>query len=118
MTLLLDEHFSPALAEQLRLRGHDVVAAAELAHLRQRPDAEVLAWSAVEGRAVVSENVDDFLRLHSEYLARGQEHAGLILTTRRRFPRSAGALGRLVLALDELLQVLDDDDLRSATYWL
>jgi predicted nuclease of predicted toxin-antitoxin system len=117
--LLLDEHYSPVLAQQLRQRGHDVLAVIELPALRQQPDAEVLAWAATAGRAVVTENVDDFLRLHADYLSRGHLHWGLVLTTRRKFPRSSESMGRLIAALDELLRVLETDDaLQTDTHWL
>ena len=119
MRLLLDEHFSPMVAQQLRLRGHDVLALVDVAALRQLPDGEVLRWAANEGRAVVTENVGDFLRLHADYLTRGRSHWGLILTTRRSFPRNAASLGRLILALDALLRTLESADaLRSGLHWL
>jgi uncharacterized protein with PIN domain len=117
--LLLDEHFSSMPARQLRLRGHAVVAVTELLALRQRPDEEVLAWAVTAGRGVVTENVDDFLRLHAFYLAHRRSHWGLILTTRRTFPRSSESMGRLIAALDELLLVLDTNSaLQADTHWL
>ncbi|HEV7213979.1 MAG TPA: DUF5615 family PIN-like protein [Chloroflexota bacterium] len=119
MKLLLDEHFSPVLAQQLRQRGHDVLAVIELPALRQQPDEDVLAWAVAAGRAVVTENVGDFLRLHADYLSRGRPHYGLVLTTRRKFPRSSESMGRLIAALDELLRVLKTDDaLQTDTHWL
>jgi len=42
--LLLDEHLSPAIAEQLRSREHDVVLVVEVG-LRQQLDREVMAWA-------------------------------------------------------------------------
>lgn len=68
---------------------------------------------------MVTESVDDFLRLHADYLSRGRPHWGLVLTTRRKFPRSSESMGRLIAALDELLKVLETDDaLQTDTYWL
>lgn len=119
MKLLLDEHSSHAIAEQLRAHGHDVLAIVERADLREREDDEVLAWAAGNGRAVVTENAGDFLRLHADYLSRGRPHVGLILTTSDKFPRTGASLGRLVTALDELLQILQAEDaLSSAAHWL
>jgi Domain of unknown function (DUF5615) len=44
--LLLDEMYPPALARQLRDRGHDVLAALDLeVGLSSRSDEDVLAWA-------------------------------------------------------------------------
>jgi predicted nuclease of predicted toxin-antitoxin system len=117
--LLLDEHYSRVAAEQPRVRGHDVVAVSELAQLRAHADNDALDWATGDGRAVVTENVDDFLRLHNSMLAAGRIHQGMILTTQRKFPRNAEAMRALITVLEELLNVLDsDDELQSDTYWL
>ncbi len=63
MRLLLDEMYSPRLAEHLRARGHDVLAVAELAELIGRSDIEVARFARERGRMVVTENVADFWRL-------------------------------------------------------
>ena len=119
MKLLLDEHFSSILAQQLQRRGHDVLAVTEQPALRQLPDEEVLAWATTARRAIVTENVDDFLRLHADYLTHQRLHWGLVLTTRRKFPRSPESMGLLVAALDELLRVLDSEDaLQQDIHWL
>lgn len=64
MKLLLDEHLSPTIAEELRRRGHDVVAVIEVG-LRQQPDVALLAWAVDESRAVVTANYADFRALHA-----------------------------------------------------
>jgi len=45
-----------AIAEQLRARGHDVVAAAETGRRRGTPDRELFAIAQVEKRAIVSDD--------------------------------------------------------------
>lgn len=107
MKLLLDEMYSATVAEQLRARGHDVVAVHDPGYRRLEgaPDAEVFAVAVAETRAIVTENVPDFRRLEAEALARGERHAGIVFTTNRQFPRGDPATtGRLVLALEALLQ--------------
>ena len=119
MRLLLDEHFSTAIAEQLRKRGHDVIAAAALADLRHRDDAEVLVWATAQRRVVVTEDAADYLVLHEQYLSRGLRHRGIVLTSARRFPRSRAGIGRLVRALDGLLKSRPgDDSLMADVLWL
>lgn len=113
MKLLLDEMWPGSVAEQLRQRGHDVVAVVERPDLRGQPDDVVFATAQVEGRAVVTENVSDFLRL----AAGASHHAGLVLTSNRRFPRGdARTIGRLVAALEALLSA--QEPIAPFEYWL
>ena len=119
MKLLLDEHFSPKIASELRRRRHDVVAARAEPALHGLSDAELLAFATSERRALVTENVVDFARLHSAALIAGRRHFGLIFTSPRQFPRTTRAIGRLVRALDALLDDRRTDDaLESQTWWL
>lgn len=117
--LLLDEHFSPEIARQLRGRGRDVVAARarERSVLHGLSDRELLALASRERRAIVTENVADFAELHRQSVLRGDPHAGLIFTSPRRFPRTRRGIGRLVRALDALLTD-GPRDLIGQTWWL
>lgn len=97
--LLLDEMYPPAVAQRLRDHGHDVVAVLEVeVGLASRSDDDVLGWAARHERCVVTENVRDFARL-----ARTVPHAGIILVSAQRFPRTASGLARLGAALDRVL---------------
>ncbi len=119
MRLLLDEHFSPVIAEQLRARQHEVVAVSASPDLRQQPDPEIFAWAVSERRALVTEDVADYLLLHEQYVSRGERHYGLVLTTSKRFPRHEAGFGLLVRELDRLLQTLDHElGLESDIHWL
>ena len=104
MKLLLDEMYARAVAEQLRARGHDVVAVTEVDERRGQPDPEIFAWAQAEERAVVTDNVADYMPIHGEHVGAGRPHHGLVLTHDKRFPRGQPATtGRLVTALDQLL---------------
>ena len=60
---------------------------------------------------------DGWRSLAAERLARGDAHAGLVLTSHRRLPRSdPRTLGRLVNALDALLS--SRADAVDLEYWL
>lgn len=119
MRLLLDEHFSPEIARQLRRRRHDVIAAREHPELHSLTDADLLAHATDQRRAIVTENVVDFVELHRIAVTTGARHHGLIFTSSRTFPRSKRAMGRLVRALDALLDAhRADDALESQTSWL
>ena len=118
MKLLLDTMFDPEIANQLRRRGHDVVAAIDRPHAAKLDDADLFALAQDERRAVVTENVPDFLRVDGLYRALGRAHFGLLLTTHRRYSRSsARTVGQLVLALDTFLQAVDPEP-TSLIHWL
>lgn len=121
MRLLLDEMFPDAVAVALRNRGHDVVSiVADRPHLRHRVDPEVFDTAQEERRAVVTENVPDFLAVISDYQQRERPHWGLVLTSNRSFPRHRPGHGvrRLVAALDALLGQHTNDKPRSEVIWL
>ncbi len=119
MRLVLDEHFSFRIAEQLRKKGCDVVAVAERAELREMSDKDLLRWAHANERAVVTENVQDFLPIHGEFLNHGEPHSGIVLTSPHRFPRSTSRIGALVKALAKLLQERGNEGaIRSDVRWL
>ena len=119
MKLLLDEHFSPRIAVQLRQRGHDVAAARERADLRGMRDADLFALMPAERRAIVTEDAADFLPLVRAAVVRGTDHFGVVLTSSRQFPRTIRSIGRLVSALDAFLTARPADDaLRGQSWWL
>lgn len=77
--LYLDEDsMDSALREGLRLRNVDVLTAAEVGTLAWS-DEEQLQWALENQRVIYSFNVRDFYRLHTEWIERGQSHAGIIL---------------------------------------
>ena len=119
MRLLLDEHYSPRIAEELRRRQHDVVAARERPELRGLTDPALFASMASEGRAILTEDASDFLPLVSSATVRGTDHFGVVFTSPRQFPRTSRAIGRLVIALDAFLTANPADDaLRGQSWWL
>ena len=113
MKALLDEMLPPAIAEQLRERGYNVIAVAERADLRSLPDGDIFAFAQSEGRATVTRDRADYLLLDREQRAAGHTHAGLILVSSRFAP---AGVGPLVKALDELLS--REDLYPGFVHWL
>jgi len=109
LKLLLDEHLSPEIARQLRERGHDVVAVGERADLRGRPDRVHFATLPGERRAIVTRDLADFRPLLAEALRRGSKTYGLVCVP-RRFLLNRDGVGRLVAALDALLEAHTEVD--------
>lgn len=99
MRLLLDEMISPKVAQQLRARGHDVVAVAERADLVQSADEQVLRQSAQEDRVLVTHDVADFAVLAGQWAAQGRAHTGIVFVSGTAFPQDRSLLGALVTAL-------------------
>jgi len=103
--LLLDEMFSAGVAEQLRAKGHDVLAVVADPALTALPDDQILAHAARTGRALVTANIKDFMPLDTRYRAASQEHAGLILISAKAFPQdrtyTAAITGALAILLDQ-----------------
>ena len=106
-----------SIAEQLRERGHDVVAVSERAGLRGAPDTEVFAVALQEGRALVTDDIG-FRLLESERRAHGDIHHGVVFTSNKR--GQPWTVGRLVHALDRFLSGEATGLARtpSFTHWL
>ncbi len=113
--LLLDEMFSPAIARQLRERGHDVLAVAADPRLRALDDAKLYEWARANGRRLVTENVKDFRPLLRR--EEGEAGPGILLTSSRTFPRSRRSVGLLVAAIESWL-CLPDAVSRPPEDWL
>lgn len=119
MKLLIDEHYSPSVAEQLRARGHDAVAVQEESDLRGMLDPDLFGEAQRRNCALLTENSADFTLLDAEYRGRHLAHWGLIFTSNRTFPRGkATTVGALVKALDELLRNAESGGPSSMVIWL
>jgi hypothetical protein len=111
--------YPPAIADQLRIRGHDVIAVTERSELRSLPDAAVFAAAQRERRAVVTENVADFIPLANETDQRGEAHHGLVVVDPSRYPRGARrTLGQMVTELEKMLGASLTDEPNSLRHWL
>src|SRR5204862_8116321 len=111
--------YAPAIAEELRVRGHDVasVHVPEYADPAGASDGDVLAAAQRDERTLVTENLRDYRPLETGLLADGSHHAGLVYGSNRQFPRGDPATtGRVVRALDSLLR--DAPDLRDRSIFL
>ena len=84
------------LVAVLRSRGVTVITALD-AGLVGRSDDEQLAFATDHGCVLYTFNVSDFYRLHTENLAAGREHAGMILAPQQKF--SVGEQLRRILHL-------------------
>lgn len=97
MRLYMDEDStSRSLAIALENRDVDVITALSENRLRVT-DEEQLRWANLQSRVLYSSNIRDFYRLHTEFLTKGESHAGIILVQQQRY--SVGQIMRGILRL-------------------
>jgi hypothetical protein len=117
--LCLDEHYSARIPEALRDRGHDVIAVSERPELRGLGDRELLTVLQADKRALLTENVADFMPLLHELAARREDHWGVVFSSPVSMPRGSRTIGSFVEALDGFLaQRPADDGLLNQVSWL
>ena len=76
--VMLDEDFPHPVGHELRALGHDVLTPADVGRAGKRiPDDQVLAFATSVGRAVLTINQWDFVRLHRA----NARHAGIVVCT-------------------------------------
>lgn len=119
MRLLLGEHYSKVIAEQLRDSGHDVVSATERPDLAGLKDFELFPLLPAERRAILTENWADFHRELRKAEAEGLTHYGVLFTSNKQLPRSKHTIGLYVRVLDDVLrQHPAEDALLNSYRWL
>ena len=119
MKLLLDEMLSPAIARELRSRGHDVTAIKEIPGHESLSDPEVIELARTEGRAVVTDNLRDYRPLqHAAITTGGHGHHGIVFMP-GGYRRTKRDTGRIITALEAILiEHPGDNDLANAEAWL
>jgi predicted nuclease of predicted toxin-antitoxin system len=79
IALYLDEDVHPRLATILRERGFDVLTTAE-AGMLGKSDPEQLEFATSQGRAILTHNIRDYVRLAQHYAKKNRSHAGIIVS--------------------------------------
>jgi hypothetical protein len=77
--LYLDEHIQAALAQGLKARGVDVLTTQEAGN-SSLDDEGQLGFAAAQGRVLTSYTKRHFAKLHYDWMAAGQHHAGILLS--------------------------------------
>jgi hypothetical protein len=110
---------SPVIAQELRARGHDVLAVARDHHHEGMSDPEVMALARAEHRAIVTNNLRDYRPLHHEaIMPGGAGHYGMIFMP-GSYRRSKADTGQIIAALGALLDRFPgEDDLTNGETWL
>jgi Domain of unknown function (DUF5615) len=113
LRLYIDEDaMDKDLVLALRARGVEVITALE-ASMIERHDEEHLEYATAQGRILYSFNVGDFCRLHTDFLAHGRSHAGLILARQQRY-----SVGEQMRRLLKLIAVKSLEDMKNQVEFL
>lgn len=119
MRLLLDEMLSPAIARELRARGHDVRAIQEHPEWQAFDDRQVFELARRERRAVVTDNLSDMRPLHYEAIVPGGPGDHGMIFIPGGCPRRRADTGRIVAALERTLAAHPAErDLADGEDWL
>jgi len=108
-----DEHVDASLAGELRRRGYDAVSCHESGRATQGiSDVAQLAYAAEHGRAILMNNVRDYIPLDAHWKRQGQMHAAII--TYAGVPPIGELLRRVIAHLD----VTEFDAQHDTVLWL
>jgi hypothetical protein len=93
--------YPPALARALTAVGIDAVTVIEVGMAGTR-DADVFAYAVAEDRAVLTENVADFVAIAAQHSSTATHHPGLLIALSNRFSRRPAGHPMIVSAIQRL----------------
>jgi len=108
--LYLDEDVHEDIAAALILRGYDVETTKEAGN-KGLSDIDQLKYASSENRVIFTFNIADFYKIHSDFIKRGLNHNGVILS--KQLP-----IGKIVKALLKLLSSINPEKFRNNVVWL
>jgi predicted nuclease of predicted toxin-antitoxin system len=107
-----DEDIVAELAIQLRRHGYDVISCREAGnHNRRLDDEQQLEYATSQGRAILTRNAVDFIRLDMQWKSAGREHSGIICLSRN--PTIAEMVMRTRAHLDQV----SSEQHHNTLYW-
>lgn len=106
IALYTDADVHGRLAEHLRARGFDALAASEVGNT-DLDDSQQLEFAVSQGRALLTHNAKDFEPLVRNYWMEGKEHFGVIVS--EQLP-----LGELVRRVLKMLSTVDAVQMKNS----
>jgi uncharacterized protein with PIN domain len=110
LKLFLDEDVPEAIATALRLRGYDVMTVKE-AGRKGIADVDQLKFASSEKRVLLTFNIADFYKIHSEFIKNNLDHSGIILS--KQLP-----IRIVIRALLKLLSAITPEKIGNNVIWL
>ena len=106
----LDEDVDVDLVPALREGGFEAYSVRDVGR-RSMSDKDQLTFATERGWTLVTHNVQDFKKLHGQWLSQGREHAGIIVSRRVE-------IGRMLRALLNLLDQVSIDEAKNQLFYL
>ncbi len=106
----LDEDFDLRVMQPLSAQGFELHSARDEKMLTES-DPTQLAYAVQHNWTIVTFNRGDYVRLHTEYMNQGREHAGIVVAPQID-------VGRLVRFLINLLNRVSADEMRNQIKFL
>ncbi|MEK7692789.1 MAG: DUF5615 family PIN-like protein [Chloroflexota bacterium] len=110
----MDEDITPLLARLLRERGHDVVSCRDIAATGITDDDQ-LDRATELGRAILSSNYGDFIRISRECVRDGRAHGGIVISYHQI---DVDTISEDVDAVSRFMTEIDGDHLPNCVYRL
>jgi hypothetical protein len=106
LRLYLDEDaMRGSFVSALRASNVDVLTVSE-ANRKSYSDEAQLLWATSEERVIYSFNVQDFSRLHRDFLQKNLHHAGIIAVPRQRY-----SVGEQLRGLLKVMECLSTEEM-------
>ncbi|MGK7924923.1 MAG: DUF5615 family PIN-like protein [Spirulina sp.] len=113
IALYLDEDSTAwDLVRALRQQEIDITTVGEVNRYGYT-DEEQLQWSTAQNRVLYSSNIRDFCRIHTEFLNRGESHAGIILVQQQRY-----SIGQITQGILQLMEIKSADEMANQVVFL
>jgi hypothetical protein len=111
--LYIDEDaMARALVNGLRARGVDVATVYDEG-LSEQSDTDQLLHATRTERAIYTFNVGHFCKLHKEFVEKGEEHFGIIVVYRQRYP-----VGEQIKRLLHLINTKSAEEMKNDLWFL
>lgn len=105
-----DEDLDIAVSKALNLRGFE--ASTTIEHVKSgSSDEEQLVYAASIGSVLLTHNVQDFPRIHYEFMNQGKHHSGIIVA--KKLP-----VGEIVRGFLHLASILSAEDMQDRLEYL
>ncbi len=105
----LDENVDIHVTDALQRHGYEATHALREGNMRVS-DEQHLRYATLHGRAVVTHNFGDYVRLHADFVQRGEHHEGIILVPVR-------PLSEVLVRLSKHLDIYTPVEQRDNLLW-
>lgn len=111
--LYVDEDaMARALISGLRARGIDVTTVLDEGMV-EKADIAQLEYATQQGRVLYTFNVGHFCQLHTEFIAQGKSHTGIVVVYRQRY-----SVGEQIRRLSNLINTKSAEEMRGSLHFL